>query len=334
MSKGRLSNEEIESLMRDSDVISPPEVVATRVPIDAAVCPATAGDQWGRSLDDALPGATISTETALDASKVPEDLARNLGAALSEALRAEVPIVLVRAERVLYGDFAAGCKQPTCFTTVGEKGSESRIAVDISLSILLAAINRMLGGSLQDAPLPVRPLTQIEKTLAERFIDLVVCQLQIALGESSHPVWEADPVVEHPDHSGMLSATQTVACIEFVVQVGSASGLQRFAVPWALFERATLGRGAGETPIGESSDPGESVKLSAVLAKWRVSLGELGDLQVGNVIELEADVDTAIEVELDGDLQFYASPGALRGNRAVRIEQIADLTFAEGVDRK
>jgi flagellar motor switch protein FliM len=207
---------------------------------------------------------------------------------------------------------------------VGDEGSDSRIAVDISLSILLTAINRMLGGSLRDAPLPARPLTQIEQTLSGRFVDRVSRELQVVLGGESTAVWKADPVAEYPDHAEVPSSTKTVMSIDFAVQMGSTCGLLRFAIPWSLLEQAARGHNAGATRIGESAGPEASVQLSAVIARWQLSPTELGDLQVGNVIEMDADVGAAIEVELNGNLRFYASPGALRGHRAVKIERVAD----------
>jgi flagellar motor switch protein FliM len=62
------------------------------------------------------------------------------------------------------------------------------------------------------------------------------------------------------------------------------------------------------------------VDVVVTLAKSRIRTRDLFDLEVGDLITTEQDVTAPLELSLQGVPKFTVRAGALRGNKAVRIE--------------
>ena len=60
--------------------------------------------------------------------------------------------------------------------------------------------------------------------------------------------------------------------------------------------------------------------MVVTLAETKITTGELIGLRVGDVIATEKDIRVPLDVAVEGVNKFLASPGALKGNKAIRIE--------------
>ena len=87
---------------------------------------------------------------------------------------------------------------------------------------------------------------------------------------------------------------------------------------WASYNRS------GATPesrsqIGRRIDR-SLVDVVVTLAESKLTTGDLIGLRVGDIITTDKDVRTPIDVAVQGVNKFLASAGALKGNKAIRIE--------------
>ncbi len=64
-----------------------------------------------------------------------------------------------------------------------------------------------------------------------------------------------------------------------------------------------------------------SVQLVAQLTETKIASDDLVGLRVGDIINTEQSVDTPIVVSVDGKPKYRASLGALKGRKAIRIEE-------------
>ena len=56
-----------------------------------------------------------------------------------------------------------------------------------------------------------------------------------------------------------------------------------------------------------------------------ITTGDLFDLQVGDIISTEKDVQVALEVEVSNAVKFLASPGSFKGRKAIKIESVIEV---------
>ena len=195
------------------------------------------------------------------------------------------------------------------------------LALEIELAILYPLINRMLGGGTETQSLPERPLTDIEKRLAERIAEPVLDALQ--------QVWELLPpwhlsvarVASQVSTPAGLTSRSTICSVRFQIAVGPARGDVILVIPWELLERLDEVDWKRLSCHADTNAEGPgTVELAAVLAEVEVPADELQQLQVGDVIPTDRTFDDLAEVSLNGVAAFRGRPGAADGHKAIRLE--------------
>jgi flagellar motor switch protein FliM len=62
------------------------------------------------------------------------------------------------------------------------------------------------------------------------------------------------------------------------------------------------------------------------LAETTITTRDLLDLRVGDIITTDKDRRSPLEVNVQGLVKYHASPGALKGRKAIQIEEIVAAT--------
>ncbi|MEX2025771.1 MAG: FliM/FliN family flagellar motor switch protein, partial [Pirellulaceae bacterium] len=62
------------------------------------------------------------------------------------------------------------------------------------------------------------------------------------------------------------------------------------------------------------------VDVVVTLAETKISTGDLLGLRVGDVVTTDKDVRSPLEVAVQGVSKFLASPGSIKGQKAIQIE--------------
>ena len=250
-----------------------------------------------------------------------ESLVPRLATVLSELLRAAVEVRLTAVERDSVGGFLLAHDRATCFLPLQTASHDRGLALEIELAILYPLINRMLGGGTETQSLPERPLTDIEKRLAERIAEPVLDALQ-QVWELLQP-WRLSVarVATQVSTPAGLTSRSTICIVRFQIAVGPARGDVILVIPWELLERideADWKRLPCHADTNAESPA--TVELAAVLAEVEVPADELQQLQVGDVIPTDRTFDDLVEVSLNGVVAFRGRPGAVDGQKAIRLE--------------
>ena len=66
------------------------------------------------------------------------------------------------------------------------------------------------------------------------------------------------------------------------------------------------------------------VSVKAVLGKAFITVGELMDLQVGDVIQLDTTIQSPVNIFVEDELKFYGKPGRTKKKMAVQITDLAE----------
>lgn len=252
----------------------------------------------------------------LHASLIPR-----LATVLSGLLRADVEVHLAAVERDSLAGFLLTHDRATCFMPLQTASQDRGWALEIDLAILYPLISRLLGGGLESQALPERPLTDIEKRLAERIAEPVLAELQQAW-EVLQP-WRlaVARVVSQVSIPDGLTSRSTICTVRFQIAAGPARGDAILVIPWESLERIEEADWKRlPWPADSNAEEPGPLELVAVLAEVEVPADELQDLRVGDVIPTDRTCDDLVEVTLNGSVVFRGRPGTADGHKAIRLE--------------
>jgi flagellar motor switch protein FliM len=263
-----------------------------------------------------------------------EPLAREFATALSAMTRAGMHVNVAAVEETTYGGLTGELECPTCLTVVRPPTNEGPWLLNTAPTILYPIIDRLLGGGRQPTAIVRRPLTEIETRLAGRvtaaFLELLAKTWRSVLAVEL----AVDRVESNPLAPGIMLAGEGVVVIRFELALGNAFGAMRLAIPFPLVSRladaitrrgwSVGAAGSGSPKLATGALKNSVVELVANLAEARVRSGDLLELRVGDIITTKKDVRAAIEVSLDGVPKFRAQPGALKGHKAIAIDELVE----------
>ena len=262
-----------------------------------------------------------------------EGFGRNFGAALSALLRAIVEVKLTSVDQLTYSEFVFSLENPTCFNLLRAEPLDGNLILDINPSILYPIIDRLLGGGKESTPHTRRPLTEIELRLVTRITALFLTELKHAWENVLELKLSVDRVESNPQLVQIVPPNEVVVLISFEISIGEVRGMMNLCIPFNSIERighkltanSWVSYGRTDSTADTIQTLGQRLHGSLVdvvvrLAETNISTRDLIGLRVGDIITTQKDVHTPIAVCIEGVEKFTASPGCLKGRKAIRIE--------------
>jgi len=264
-----------------------------------------------------------------------EGFGRNFAAGLSAMLRSMVEVKLTSVDQLTYSEFVFSLENPTCFNLLKAEPLEGNLILDLNPSILYPIIDRLLGGGRESGVTARRPLTEIELRIVSRITSLFLDELHHAWENVLELTLEVVRVESNPQLAQIVPPNEVVVVISFELALGEIRGMVNLCIPYNAIERISGKLSANSwVAYGRRSATPESieqirqtlrsslVELDVRLAGTRITTGELLGLQVGDVITTDKDVHSPLLVRVEGVPKFRARPGAFKGHKAIRIEEV------------
>ncbi len=331
MSEEILSQAEVENLLHSMEA-GGQQPAAPKTSREAPLAKSSLKHSEKVTIYDFKRPERVGKEQMRALQSVHDGLSRNFGAALSAMLRSIVEVKLTSVDQLTYGEFVFSLENPTCFNLIRAEPLEGNIILDINPMILFPIIDRLLGGG-KDNLLPARrPLTEIELRLVSRITSLFLKELKAAW----QTVLPLDPVVErvesNPQLVQIVPPNEVVVLVSFELTLGEIRGMMNLCIPFNSIERVSSKLQSNNWAAygGRQSNPelrqrlgrrieGSVVELSATLAKTTITMKDLIELRVGDVITTEQDVHSPLVLCIQNIPKFHAAPGALKGKKAIQI---------------
>ncbi|MEQ8786426.1 MAG: flagellar motor switch protein FliM [Pirellulaceae bacterium] len=330
MSDEVLSQAEVESLLNAMEA-GAPAAERPKSP-DASDKPARTREKV-TSYDFKRP-ERVGKEQMRALQSLHEGFGRNFGAALSALLRSIVEVKLTSVDQLTYSEFVFSLENPTCFNLLKADPLEGNLILDINPSILYPIIDRLLGGGKETGPLARRPLTEIELRLVSRITTLFLGELKHAWENVLPLELSVERVESNPQLVQIVPPNEVVVLISFELTIGDVRGMMNLCIPFNSIERissklasntwVSYGKAtASQESIRQISQrlDGAMVGLSVTLAESHITTADLLGLRVGDIITTDHGVSDMLEVSVEGIPKFRASAGAIKGRKAIQIEQ-------------
>jgi flagellar motor switch protein FliM len=333
-----LSQADVESLLSAMEGgAAKPAVTTTTAPTPPAAA-AAASSSPPRPREKVVPydfkrPERVGKEQMRSLQSLHEGFGRNFGAALSALLRSIVEVKLTSVDQLTYSEFVFSLENPTCFNLLKAEPLEGNLILDINPSILYPIIDRLLGGGKDGGPIVRRPLTEIELRLVGRISQLFLNELRHAWENVLSLNLSVERVESNPQLVQIVPPNEVVVLISFELTLGEVRGMINLCIPFNSIERignklsannwVSYGKG-GATPetidrISRNIDR-SLVEVVATLAETKITTADMLGLRVGDIITTDKDVRTPLDIDVQGVTKFHASAGALKGQKAVRIE--------------
>lgn len=260
-----------------------------------------------------------------------ENYARLTTNFLTAYLRTITQIDVVEVESLAYTDFMSSISNPVILGVTSFAPLEGNVIFEISANIAFALIDRILGGKGMGTE-KVRDFTEIEIAIIER----IIVQMLNLMIEPWRDVITIRPTLERIETSTqfaqLVSPNEIVALITFNIKLSDTEGMLNICIPYITVEPviSKLSTRYWFSSIEKQSDSKSrellksriekaKVPITAILGRTTITVGDFIGLQVGDVLPLDTDINSNLDI-LVGDLhKFLGKPGVRKNKMSVKI---------------
>jgi len=274
----------------------------------------------------------VSKDQMMALETLHEAFARNFGASLSGFLRTIVEVRVAACEQMTYGEFVSGLPNPTSYNLVQADNLDGQMCLEVSPLIIYPIIDRLLGGNNQDLFIPQRPMTPIEQRLISNVLRRGLEALSDAWESVCELKFEIISNESNPQLVQIVPPNEVVMVIGLEMRLSSRAGTMNLCIPYNVIEPVmddlssqswfAINRDESAQQIGHRLTKNldqAGVDVSVTLAKSTITLKELSELQVGDLIVTDTETTTPAVINIEREPRFLAQPGRHKRNRAVRV---------------
>ena len=211
---------------------------------------------------------------------------------------------------------------------------KGNIIIEMATNIGYTIIDRLLGGVGE--PLEKnREFSEIELSILERIFNIIISLLR----EPWKNVVEIEPYLERIETNSqfaqIISPTEMIAIVTINVNIGGVEGLMNICLPFMTLEDvmdklntkywfSTMQNKdeSSYADVIETAINKALIPVSAYLGKSQITVIDFVNLQVGDIIKLDRNVEDELDIYVGNIVKFKALPGSFSDNYAGKITEI------------
>jgi flagellar motor switch protein FliM len=250
---------------------------------------------------------------------------------LSNSLRKIASISIISTDLLKFGEFVNTLPIPSCVGILRSETLRGPALLVFESKLAYALIDSYFGGT--DRPftkIEGKEFTHIELSIIRRVMDLAISDLEEAWAPVHKNKISFVRTEVNPQFVGVVPPSDVIISTTFEVELENASGTIALVIPYSTIEPIKHKLNATFQTEGDKQDKvwtnTMSEHLNQVEAEVNVNLGDtnitVGDLvnlNVGDIIPLGQDADGELKVLLEGVAKYRCLFGISRGNRAVQV---------------
>ena len=268
---------------------------------------------------------------------IHREFSKAISLILSGYLRMRVEIEIVSVDQLTYEEFIRSMPSPISVGVFEFEPLTGQILLGISFEVLSCIVNRMLGG-VGTIDAQTRELTDIEKALAKKVINIIIQSLEDSWNTLIPVTGKFISLDDNYQSIQVATAGEIVALLTFEVQIsGKHFGLFSICFPYPVLE-TVLGhlstqhifQTKGLVATNEerlkmiSKLNSSNVDLRVQFGSCNITLDDFLQLTEGDIIKLDNKVSDDLIVKVNGEKKFFARPGTIKDNICVKITEVYD----------
>lgn len=261
-----------------------------------------------------------------------EKFMRSFRISLSSALRKIATLNLASTDFLKFGEFVNTLPMPTCMSVLRFNALRGSSLLVIESKLAYALVDSFFGGS--DRPfnkIEGKDFTQIELAIVRKIVDLAIEDLEAAWAPIEKIDCSFQRTEVNPQFVGIVPPTDVVIATTFDVELENANGAITLVIPYATIEPIKQKLSTGFQAESDQTDRklwyqiireqlmNTNVELKVNLGESKISLSDLMDLKVGDVIPLDQDATGEFNIQVEGVSKFKGFYGIHHGSVAVQL---------------
>lgn len=260
-----------------------------------------------------------------------ERFIRSFRVSLSNSLRKISTISMISTDLLKFGEFVNTLPIPSCMCIMRFNELRGPALIVFESKLAYAIIDSFFGGT--DRPftkIEGKEFTQIELSFMRRVMDMAIADLE----EAWAPVHRIDAqyirTEINPQFVGVVPPSDVIIATTFEVEFESASGTIMVVIPYSTIEPIKQKLSSSFQTENDMVDTiwtkalhshVQTTQADAVvkLGEAEMTVGDLVNLQVGDIIPLNQEASGEIDVLIQGVTKLKCLIGNYKGNRAVQI---------------
>lgn len=255
---------------------------------------------------------------------------------LSNSLRKIASISIISTDLLKFGEFVNTLPIPSCMCIMRFESLRGPALLVFESKLAYALVDSYFGGT--DRPytkIEGKEFTRIELSIMKKVMDLAIKDLEDAWA----PVHKTDisfvRTEVNPQFVGVVPPSDVIISTTFEVELENASGTIALVIPYSTIEPIKSKLNASFQTESDRGDKEWMAKMEEHLKTAesnvvvnlgiaQITVGDLVNLNVGDIIPLTQDADGELEVLIEGVPKFRCFFGVSRGNRAVQVTRPVD----------
>lgn len=285
--------------------------------------------------------ARVNKDQLRTLENLHDNFARLLSSTFSGAMRAVVDVDTAFVDQTTYAEFIMSLSNPSCSYQFTLGPTNGQAIIDFAMPVVFAFVDRMFGGKGSSQGVDARQLTPIEIQVINKIVKRVIEDLE-ATWEAILRVEISDIELEvNPEFMQITAASEIVILLAFEVNSSNASGLVSLCYPFFTLESILprLGqqamprqfRGSREEQMRRNRKRLQKtyVPLRAELARGEVDFARLQELQVGDVLQLDTEINEPTVLYIEDEPKFIGQPGRVGRKNAMQISHSIEFEDEE-----
>lgn len=240
-------------------------------------------------------------------------------------------------DQLTYEEFVRSMPSPISVGVFEFEPLSGQVLLGISFEVISCIVNRMLGG-VGNIENQTRELTDIEKALAKKVINIIIKSLEDSWNTIIPVTGKFISLDDNYQSIQVATAGEIVALLTFEVQIsGKHFGLFSLCFPYPVLE-TVLGHLSTQhifqtKGLVASNDERlkmiskintSNVDLRVQFGQCSITLDDFLQLSEGDIIKLDNKVQDDLIVKVNGEKKFFARPGTLKDKICVKITDVYD----------
>lgn len=256
---------------------------------------------------------------------------------LSNSLRKIASISIISTDILKFGEFVNTLPVPSCMSILRFDSLRGSALLVIESKLAYALVDSYFGGT--DRPftkIEGKEFTRIELSLLQKVIEMAIKDLE----DAWQPVHKAEisfvRTEVNPQFVGIVPPADVVISSTFEVELENASGTIALVLPYSTLEPIkgklnsyyqTENVQVDEEWVAKMEEHLNAATAEVVvrLGQAEITVGDLVNLNRGDVIPLKQDADGELDLLVEGITKFKCLFGVSRGNRAVQLTRILNV---------
>jgi len=263
-----------------------------------------------------------------------DNVARMLTTYFSANFRTMVQFTVESVDQLTFGEFIRAVPNPAVTAVVGLAPLEGNAIIEIQPSIAFPMVDRLFGG-LGQGQEKARALTEIEETAIERVVRGILANLADGWKNIVELRPKLEAVESNPLFIQVVSPSDSCIVISLSARIGDQRGAINVCIPYVVLEpvlpRLSVQQWFAATKRETPAHIRDSlrrrlgqvmVSIRAELGRTEITVRDLLNLEVGDVVPLDSNLDDEVSVFVEDEEKFRGRPGTVSNRLAVQVTEV------------